>query len=462
VAQRGIREYDGKRMMARYWADYWGTLPAYGGQIALVDPETEPAALKREHPWLTQGKLVAKPDQLFGKRGKHGLVKVATDFDQAWQWIAERMNKEVTIGKVTDRLTHFLIEPFTPHEGEYYIAIKSDREGDTIYFSNHGGVDIESVWDTVATIHVGVAEDVDLLDIESRLPADTPADKKKLFADFLRGLFKFYADLHYAYLEINPFAVSGGAIVPLDLVARIDDTAHFECGSKWGDLPFPAPFGRRLSKEEEYIKAMDEKSGASLKLTVLNPKGRVWTMVAGGGASVIYTDTIVDLGYQPELANYGEYSGNPSTSETYEYAKTILDLMTREKDPQGRPKFLLIGGGIANFTDVDKTFTGIVQALKQYKQKLQDANVRIYVRRGGPNYQEGLRMMKALSAELGVPIEAYGPEMHMTRIVNLALNAGGPVSAGRCGPVSAGRCGPISAPFVASAEGATRGRGGDK
>lgn len=33
-------------------------------------------------------------------------------------------------------------------------------------------------------------------------------------------------------------------------------------------------------------------------------------MVAGGGASVIYSDTICDLGGAGELANYGEYSGN--------------------------------------------------------------------------------------------------------------------------------------------------------
>ena len=32
-------------------------------------------------------------------------------------------------------------------------------------------------------------------------------------------------------------------------------------------------------------------------------------MIAGGGASVIYADTIVDLGGGAELANYGEYSG---------------------------------------------------------------------------------------------------------------------------------------------------------
>lgn len=45
--------------------------------------------------------------------------------------------------------------------------------------------------------------------------------------------------------------------------------------------------------------------GSSLKLTVLNPHGRVWTMVAGGGASVVYADSIADNGQGGELANYG-------------------------------------------------------------------------------------------------------------------------------------------------------------
>lgn len=59
-------------------------------------------------------------------------------------------------------------------------------------------------------------------------------------------------------------------------------------------------------------------------------------MVAGGGASVIYSDTICDLGGASELANYGEYSGAPSEQQTYEYAKTILSLMTKEKHPNGK------------------------------------------------------------------------------------------------------------------------------
>ena len=70
------------------------------------------------------------------------------------------MNKDTKVGKVTDKLTHFIIEPFVPHKGEFYAAIKSNRDGDTIYFSNQGGVDIESVWKTVSEILVPVEGDI--------------------------------------------------------------------------------------------------------------------------------------------------------------------------------------------------------------------------------------------------------------------------------------------------------------
>ncbi len=210
-----------------------------------------------------------------------------------------------------------------------------------------------------------------------------------------------------------------GRVHILDLAARLDSAADFLCKTKWGGIEFPSPFGRVLTKDEAYVEELDSKTGSSLKLTILNPRGRVWTMVAGGGASVIYADTITDLGYMDEMANYGEYSGDPNEEFTYKYARTILDCMTREKDPRG--KFLLIGGAIANFTDVASTFKGIIRALKEYQQQLIDNKVKIFVRRGGPNYKEGLRQMKELGQSLGVPIEVYGPETHMTKIVKLAL-----------------------------------------
>jgi ATP citrate (pro-S)-lyase len=63
----------------------------------------------------------------------------------------------------------------------------------------------------------------------------------------------------------------------------------------------------------------------------------------------VYADAIASSGFASELANYGEYSGAPSESQTYLYARTVLDLMLRvPKHPDGR--ILFIGGGIANFT----------------------------------------------------------------------------------------------------------------
>jgi len=324
----------------------------------------------------------------------------------------------VVVEGVAGRLTHFLIEPFIPHKEELYVAISSDYDGDNIIFSPEGGISVEENWDKTVQIHVDILKGIEDVDIKSKLPTSL-AGNFDAVERFIRALYQFYADTGFDYLEINPFTFYNGTIVPLDMVAKLDDAEEYWQRKRWGDLAFPEPFGRTLTKEELFIKDLDSKTGASLKLTILNPKGRVWTMVAGGGASVIYADTICDLGYAKEMANYGEYSGDPNTEETYYYTRTILDLMVREKDPRG--KVLLIGGAIANFTDVAKTFKGVVMALEEYQQKLQEANVKIYVRRGGPNFEEGLKLMRELGRRLGVPIEVYGPETHMTRIVPLAL-----------------------------------------
>lgn len=94
--------------------------------------------------------------------------------------------------------------------------------------------------------------------------------------------------------------------------------------------------------------------------------------------------------------------------------------MTRG-EPTKEGKLLIIGGGIANFTNVASTFKGIIRALKEYKVALAKYGVRIFVRRGGPNYQEGLRAMRLLGEDLGVEIQVFGPDTHITDIVPLAL-----------------------------------------
>ena len=64
---------------------------------------------------------------------------------------------------------------------------------------------------------------------------------------------------------------------------------------------------------------------------------------------------------------------------------------------------------------------GIVRALSEYQHKLLENKVRIFVRRGGPNYQEGLRVMREVGQKLGLNMHVFGPETHMTAIVGMAL-----------------------------------------
>lgn len=240
---------------------------------------------------------------------------------------------------------------------------------------------------------------------------------------FIQALYNIFVDLDFTLLEMNPWCFdSNENPVPLDMHAELDDTAYFKNRKKWGEnIEFPQPFGRIESPEEHFISELDSKTGASLKLTILNPKGRIWTMVAGGGASVIFADAVADAGFGHELANYGEYSGAPNEEETYQYAKTIIELATKNPKP-GEKKALIIGGGIANFTDVAKTFKGISHAIKEKREALATCGVRIWVRRGGPNYKAGLEMMRSLGRSLELKIDVYGPEIGITDVIPMAID----------------------------------------
>ncbi len=83
-------------------------------------------------------------------------------------------------------------------------------------------------------------------------PRETICHRKARVAGFIEALFKFYADLNFTYLEINPVAVTEDAVIPLDLAAKLDSTAEFESGEKWGKIEFPAPFGRTSTRRGSF------------------------------------------------------------------------------------------------------------------------------------------------------------------------------------------------------------------
>ncbi|PIP65088.1 ATPase [Candidatus Peregrinibacteria bacterium CG10_big_fil_rev_8_21_14_0_10_49_16] len=397
MAQKPIREVQAKELIHTQW----------------VGPGKPEFFLEK----TDVGKCVAKVDELFGKRGKRGYVKVAESEAEARQWVDSLRGKEIEIDGKRGVINHFIIEPYIEHKKEYYLAFTCDRDRDVVLFSKKGGVEIEDQGDSVIRIAVALEKEPSFDELRV-----TP----KELHDTIRGLLHIFRTCDLGYLEINPLVYESGRVYLLDAVCRVDSAAAYRQKNTWGTWDIPDGFGTELSLQEKAIHELDNRTGSSLKFVLLNPKGRIWTMVAGGGASIIYADAITNLAPAEELANYGEWSGNPSTDEMEEYTKNILELMTSASPlPEGGAgegiikKALIIGGGIANFTDIKKTFTGVIRAFEKYQDKMR--NIKIYVRRAGPNDVEGLQLLQEACDRLGIACETHGAEVAMTSVVEQAV-----------------------------------------
>ncbi|MBU1911282.1 ATPase, partial [Patescibacteria group bacterium] len=417
MAQKPIREAQAKQLILDNWPSDLPGKPEI--KFAAVCPKTNLDSLPSRHPWLNEGKLVAKPDEMFGKRGKLGYVKIAENYEEAKRWIEEFRGKEVMIGERIGKLNNFLIEPFIEHQSEYYLAFTCERENDIIHFSERGGIDVEEQGDAMATIKVPLSQ-TSIIGSESGIRNPTEGGPRIPDSDLsptINGLFALFKKLDLPYLEFNPITEVNGKVYLLDTVARVDTCAAYRQRNNWKGMEVPEGFGSTILPEEKKIQEMDEKSGSSLKFVLLNPQGRIWTMVAGGGASIIYADDITSLADPKELANYGEWSGNPTTDEMEAYTSEILTLIERNDQDQ----VLIVGGGIANFTDVKKTFAGVIKAIKKHQSSLR--RLRIFVRRAGPNDTEGLRALQEACDEMNIPCVTHGAELPMTDVVGMAIDS---------------------------------------
>ena len=302
MSAKAIREYRGKKLISYHVKDISNGKHIIDDRSVLITSTTNYDLLVEQESWLLNTLLVVKPDQLIKRRGKAGLVGIKLNWMEVKEWISQKMNTEITLEStskdgvgVTGELHTFIVDPYVEHsqQDEYYICIQSDRNGEEILFCKDGGVDVGDVDSKAKRIHIGI-DKVDLLSnelIDAKLLDGVPLERITELSSFIITLFNVYRKLNFTYMEINPIVFSESedgsttaTIIPLDLAAKIDETASFLNGPDWakpigGHLDLPAPFGRKEYPEEEYIRELDSKTGASLKLTVLNEYGRIWTMV---------------------------------------------------------------------------------------------------------------------------------------------------------------------------------------
>lgn len=336
---------------------------------------------------LDQGTTyIIKVDQGIKKRGKQGLLRLNITHTEA------RSAVEALAEKGFNR---FIAEPMVPHEDreERYVSFERTREGIQVMYSEHGGVLVED--------DPGSVKKYDL-------------DNVPLPKSFTRHIVDVMNREHMSFVEINPLIVRDDVCLLLDAAVLVDSAGEYS--ASWSDADVVE--ARTLSKSESTVAKLNDNSPAAFSFRILNPNGAVWLLLSGGGASITIADEAMNQGHADTIGNYGEYSGGPSTEETYLYTKAMLNQAMQSTAPK---KAIVIAGGVANFTDVKKTFKGVIQALEEVIDDLRKNQVRIFVRRGGPNEKEGLKMMEQFLRSNNLYGSIHGSDIVLTDVVNEAL-----------------------------------------
>ena len=361
--------------------------------------------LAKANQWMHDGRLVAKAHEAIGSRMKLGLVKVDLDLKGAIAATKEILGHKV--GTMT--ITQVIISEMVPHEKEYYLAVKSTREGSDILMANFGGIEVESRWSEIKRTSVEVG-DIPSIEQLEKLAKESgfKGDMAGKVAQFAKKLFDCYEQEDGQYLEINPLSVTtDGELIALDMVTMLDADARFR-HPDW-NFSFASEFGRPYTEDETAIMEIDSRIKGSVKFIEI-PGGNIALLPAGGGASVYYADAIVAQG--GKIANYAEYSGDPQD--------WAVEALTERVAALPDIKHIIVGGAIANFTNVKKTFAGIIAGFRNVRAKGKLKDVNIWVRRGGPYEKEGLEAMRALEQE-GFKIHVYDRYTPLTDIVDYAL-----------------------------------------
>ncbi len=69
---------------------------------------------------------------------------------------------------------------------------------------------MEENWDKVVPLHIDILAGIEDIDIKSRLP-ESLGEKRPTVENFIRALWRFYKEMGFTYLEINPFTFYNGS-----------------------------------------------------------------------------------------------------------------------------------------------------------------------------------------------------------------------------------------------------------
>lgn len=339
-----------------------------------VDVDTDISGIE-----LEPIKYVVKVDDGVKKRNKNNLVRLNIAHHLVLEHVEEFLDRGYQ---------RVLIEPFFEHNSdeEKYLSATVTRVGIHIIYGLQGGNEVES------------GEGVSSYTISrSDYFSDHLVNKTPFPDDLLASILDILKNQHASFIEINPLLVDeDGNWLLLDLAIELDSAKQI----LWSDMIRKnIASGTKLNTHEQSVSKLDNQSNATFSLKVLDKNAEIFTLLSGGGASLVTMDSLVQEGLQENIANYSEYSGAPNKEETEIFTREVIDLLLSSS---AEKKVFLVAGGVANFTDVYETLSGVLDACSGRIDELKQQDVLIYFRRGGPRQKEGLEKVRQFFSGVGI------------------------------------------------------------
>lgn len=332
--------------------------------------------------------LVVKAQVLSGKRGKNNGIKFCSSVEEAVAATNELFDTDIR----GQHVAAVRIEEKLDIAAEHYLSITYDtaKKQPVLVYSAAGGVDIEDVPDEqIVRQHIAIAEEEPVFEV--------PAPIQEIAAK----LWQCFKTNDARLVEINPLVETGsGEWIAADAKVALDDDAFYR-HEEWGEFAPRTMMGRPPTDREVAVQAIDAGEnyyrGTAGKYVEMD--GDIAVLFSGGGASIANMDALNQHGLS--AANYTEYSGNPPREKVYELTKIVLS--------KPNLRGLWIAGGVANFTNVEATFHGIVDALDEVKPAYP-----IVVRRAGPHDVAGMELMQACADRNGLTMTLLGKDVSMS------------------------------------------------
>ena len=340
--------------------------------------------------------VVVKAQTLSGGRGKAGGIAFCKETAEITA-VAERLlNRPI----LNEKVTKLLIEEKLRIKEEWYLGIifSQEKRLPILLLSKEGGVDVEEIKDKEM-----IQEPIDYLkgiteeQLNSIITKANITEQTNKLKEIIKTAYFAFKEYDMKMIEINPLALTNdNKLVAADAVVVLDDAAQH----RWKkSFPERAGIGRELTENEITAKKIDEEDHRGIAgRTYIDLPGDIGILASGGGASITSVDALISYGGKP--ANYTEYSGNPPAEKVEKLTRVVLS-----KPLNG----LWIIGGTANFTRIDITIGGIIDALRDIQPDFP-----IVVRRGGPGEKEAFDMLEKAKEAYELDITFFDDTTSMT------------------------------------------------